>query len=128
MILNLRITYLYDKFKSPPPIFIKTDMIVTKSARVTLILFTAATNMLSLGKSAGKNSDTLVLTIRLCGHFLGSSVNDAASESELQESPRGMSEISCLVITDEQDDSEISLASFSFCFLILLMLTLSKEL
>ena len=58
-----------------------------------LILFTAATNMSSLRKSAGKNSDTPVLTVRLCGRFLESFVNDATSKSKFQESPRGISEI-----------------------------------
>ena len=59
----------------PPPIVIKTDTIVNKSAGVIIILFTAATNL-----SAGKNSDTPVLTTRFCGRFLGSSVNDATPE------------------------------------------------
>ena len=72
------------EFRFLPPIVSKKDTIGNKSTGVILILFIAATNLSSLRKSAGKNSDTPVLTTRLCGHFLGSSVNDATSE--LQES------------------------------------------
>ena len=42
------------ELKFPPPIVIKIGTIVNKSAGVILILFTAATNLSSLRKSAGK--------------------------------------------------------------------------
>ena len=42
------------QFKFSPPIVIKTDTIVIKSAGVILILFTTATNLWSLRKSAVK--------------------------------------------------------------------------
>ena len=87
---------------------IKTVTIVNKSAVVISVLLAAETNLSSLTKSAGKNSDTLILTTRLCEHFLWSSVNYATSASELENS--------WLVITDEQDGSEITFLQLVFLY------------